>query len=134
MKYGWANSYSSCIHDQSILCSFEEHENGNIVGISMEEIFAKYKINDNSKYLIKSDCEGAESDFINNSFCEKIIQNAEVFFMEVHFNSPHTPGFKTKWEEYNLWINKFAATHKIEYFVSNKNRGYGHYLLYKINI
>ena len=107
-----------------------ESDEGNIPGISMQEIFKKYNINFDSKYFIKSDCEGAEKQFIGDRFCEEAIRNACFFFAEIHFSSEKTPEFITKWEVYNNWIHEmFEASHEIEYFVSSKKGGYGHYLL-----
>lgn len=131
--FGYAKNYnllSRPVHRQVDIYA-EECNNGGVPGITMEEIFSKYNIKSSSRYFIKSDCEGAERYFIDQGFCENAVQNAIVFFMEVHFNSVSTPMFKTTWETYNTWIRKFSNTHQVEYFTSSKSRGYGHYLLSK---
>ncbi len=117
-----------------------ECNSGSVEGITLKDIFTKYDISFNSKYFIKSDCEGSEKYFMGDKFCELAIENADIFFLEVHFsasgccNEDGTPIFETEWQTYDDWLHKrFAFTHKIEYFRSNRKGGYGHYLLTKIS-
>lgn len=109
-----------------------EDKDGDTLSMTLKQVFNKYNLDMNSKYFIKSDCEGAEVYFILDDFCREAIGNAEIFFMEAHFKSKNTPMFKIEWKVYDEWLrDNFSITHKIEYYKSSKHGGYGHYLLTK---
>jgi FkbM family methyltransferase len=107
-----------------------ESADGEIESLTLSEIFEKYDLSVKSKYFIKSDCEGAEKYFIGDPFSKNAIVESQLFFMEVHFKSKKTPMFDIEWNVYNDWLHdNFSKTHNVDYFISNRHRGYGHYLL-----
>jgi FkbM family methyltransferase len=116
---------------------FSNKSFGNIKTLSLKSLFSIFNINGN--YMIKMDCEGAEEYIVNNKDSEEIIIKSLLTSMEVHFK---TTDVKSKefekcqsfkdWRFYNDWIYKtFQNTHVLNYYKSNKNRGYGHYSILK---
>lgn len=98
---------------------------------SLPEIFAKYNIPLDSQYVLKFDCEGGESYFLEDKETINIFRNAKQIMGEIHFYSKRTPYWRP-WGDYNDWIqDNFSGTHSIEYYNSSKHRGKGHYLLCK---
>ena len=109
-----------------------ESDDGEIESVQLSYFFKKYLLDIKSIYALKFDCEGAEKYLIGDLFAEEAIRNSTHCFFEIHFNTPNSTYFSEKWEKYNNWINtNFKKTHLIEYYKSNKNKGYGHYCLLK---
>jgi FkbM family methyltransferase len=131
--YGDGGKCNTNKRDNGFLGIYTTNNNdGTVESLTMEDIFIKYELSDDSKYFIKSDCEGSEKYFINNVFCENVILKSQLFFCEIHFKSAKTPMFEIEWQTFDSWIrDNFSKTHNIDYFVSNKHRGYGHFLLSK---
>jgi len=86
-----------------------------------------------NKLFVKIDCEGCEQYLIGDTKSEEILATAKQVFFEVHFKAPKNKIYgkgTLEWVEYNDWVNDiFGKTHKIDYFKSDKNRGFGHYCI-----
>ena len=86
-----------------------------------------------NRLFVKIDCEGAERYLIGDYRSESILKTADQVFLEIHFKAPKEKTFgkhAIPYSEYNKWIRKlFYRTHDIEYFKSDKNRGFGHYCI-----
>ena len=102
-----------------------------IESLTLKDIFEIYNLDMSQNYLLKFDCEGAEKYLIGDSESEKIIKNSLQTCLEIHFKSKTTQyDFFEEYGTYNDWINaNFSDTHFIDYYKSNKNKGYGHYCL-----
>lgn len=103
-----------------------------IESIDLKWLFETYKIDVQKPFLLKFDCEGGEKYLLNDEYAHNIIRQSTQTCLEVHFKSPSTPFDNwLSWEQYNQWLKMFSDTHKIEYYISSKKRGYGHYCLVK---
>lgn len=136
VAFGDGKKFKMNSRGSSYLCYYTtESDDGDIVSVNFEQIFNKYSIDINSNYFVKLDCEGSEKYMLNNEYSKLIISKSVIFFMEVHFWTESTPMFDNRWAVYNEWIyDNFSKNHNIEYFCSNKKRGFGHYLIYRNNL
>jgi FkbM family methyltransferase len=83
--------------------------------------------------FVKIDCEGCEQYLIGDRRSEEILVTADQIFLEVHFIAPKEKVFGKcvlEFSDYDNWIKDiFSRTHDIEYYKSDKNRGFGHYCI-----
>ena len=98
--------------------------------ISLPDIFSKYNLIRNKGYLIKLDCEGGEHSLIGDKESEDILSEANQVSMEVHFRSKATPfEWWPEWKTVDEWIRSVFGYHHVDYYASNKRRGFGHYCI-----
>lgn len=105
-------------------------------GVFIETIKFDQIINDidlDDDVLLKVDCEGGEEVFLSGEY-DDLIRKCKHIAFEVHFKGSKV-GIRNQyfreWKEYNNWIRGFESSHKITYHISNRHRGYGHYVLKK---
>ena len=91
---------------------------------TLGNLISKYHTEDSS-YMVKADIEGSEKYFIGDSVSEEFLYNARQVSMEVHFGEK----FGIEWRQYDRWISRLFIKHDVLYYKSNKNRGYGHYII-----
>ena len=118
------------IADSKVENSVESYE---VETVSFSEIFYDSGCKFDDKYCIKVDCEGGEKYIVEDEKSVEIFKNAEHISFEIHFNAEKTA--MKCWEEYsfyNDWVrSNFSESHKIEYYVSSRSGGYGHYCITK---
>ncbi|MHC4237071.1 MAG: FkbM family methyltransferase [Planctomycetota bacterium] len=109
----------------------EEDENSyRVESITLSNLFAKYDVDYEKSYMIKLDCEGGEKYLFGDEFSENILRTAEQVSMEVHFRSDESrPSFWPTWYEIDEWVKGLFTHHSIEYYISSKTGGYGHYCI-----
>jgi len=99
------------------------------------QIFEENNCKLGNKLFVKIDCEGCERYLIGDKRSEDILATAKQIFLEVHFKAPREKVFGRNvldWVAYNEWIrNVFGKSHTIDYFKSDKHRGFGHYSIRK---
>ena len=99
------------------------------------KIFKDNGFEKGKRLAIKIDCEGCEQYLIGDQKSENILKSADHVFLEIHFRAPKEKVLgkcALTYSEYNDWVRKtFYLTHHIDYFKSDKNRGFGHYCLRK---
>lgn len=101
--------------------------------ISFSGLFIQYVFPhdySNLKYFLKFDCEGAERFLIEDEKSWSILQNAIQISMEIHFQARDSP-FESwaTWGEFDSWINQTFKNHYVQYYHSDKRRGFGHYCI-----
>ena len=116
--------FGACNTSNSIKTSKE----GTIPGLSLKGLFDKYSIPRDCKYAIKLDCEGGEWYLVDDPVSEDVIRGALHCACEVHFKGSRSPDMPP-WDIFDKWIHKFDSTHHVLYHQSNKNRGFGVYIL-----
>jgi FkbM family methyltransferase len=103
--------------------------------ITFPEFFNSSGCKLSDRFLVKIDCEGGEKVLINDYESEEILKHAQQISMEVHFKAwhrrfGHTDAEWLEWYIYNDWVYSiFEESHEIEYYLSRKDRGYGHYCI-----
>jgi len=98
--------------------------------VTLPEVFARYELDYSKNYLIKLDCEGGEHHLIDNKGSELILSGAIQVSMEIHFRSKATPfAWWPEWDVINSWVRDTFIYHHIDYYTSNKRRGFGHYCI-----
>jgi FkbM family methyltransferase len=108
----------------------EGEDSYRVESATLSNLFAGYDINYDKNYMIKLDCEGGEKYLFDDEFSENILRAAEQVSMEVHFQSKNTPyDFWPEWHEIDEWIKGLFTHHNIEYYLSSKTGGYGHYCI-----
>jgi FkbM family methyltransferase len=111
---------------------FKKSANGYSVDtISLPGIFESNKIDvDNSRVILKIDCEGGERFLIDNKSVE-LMKKCHHICMEVHFpalNNNKFDEFPT-WDEYDEWINENFKDKSILCYKSNKHKGLALYII-----
>jgi len=120
--------------EQHLLCTkFIEapsEQTYEVESLTLPNIFSKLKLDTNKRYLLKIDCEGGEKYLVNDELSESIIQKSIQTSLEIHFKSPSTEeDFWLDYNTYDDWIRSKINKHTIEYYCSNRKRGYGHYCM-----
>lgn len=124
---------NECFLDNTFVSTPEEGSAGYPVeSKNLVEIFDLANIPLDSNFMVKMDCEGGEACLLDGH-ADHIIRKAKHVCMEIHFKGTKDDSrfeFFRTYEEYNEWIrNSFSETHDIIYHVSNRHRGYGHFIL-----
>jgi FkbM family methyltransferase len=112
--------------------------------VTLKNIVAENNLDLKSNIYLKVDCECSESSLYNQESLD-IMLNFRAVFLEIHF-PPHNeqqeyikPDHQFNqcpncldYREHDEWIrSNFTDTHDIDYFMSGKGLGHGHYLLTK---
>jgi FkbM family methyltransferase len=101
-----------------------------VESITLPELFSQYNIVHGKNCMIKIDCEGGEKYLFGDRETGNILRAAGQVSMEVHFISRGTQfDFWPTWEEIDEWVKDTFTHHTIQYYLSSKHRGYGHFCI-----
>jgi FkbM family methyltransferase len=129
-KQRYKNSSVSTVFDKKT-----QSDSYLVQSITLSTLFHIIGCTPEDNFFVKLDCEGGEKYLVGDYNSETILKHANQISLEIHFKCGKTTDeYFLEWGDYNNWVyDLFGNSHSIEYYVSNKHRGYGHYCIKKTN-
>jgi len=103
---------------------------------TLSDIFKLNNVDVSKRCLLKINCEGGEALLIDDQESADIIGSCFHVGIKIHFRHKKSGNTRLnifpEWRIYNMWIHRnFYSNYDIIYWKSNKNKGYGIYILSK---